>query len=409
MENSEILIISFTFPPEQAIGGRRWEKLAGYLSEHGFKVNVICAQGEGNESFYKTNFPKLNIKSINSGYPYFLKQPDSIFNKLRYHFFLKFISPFSKQNFFDKGVFWKRKLLKAANQIIKDKKISHVITTGAPFSALFFTCQLKIKHPNIKYIADLRDPWTWGTGYGMQGLSSRKKKWQHFQEKEVIKQADLITYPAESMGEYLKRSYPESSGKFYQLTHAWDPVDFEIQKVEVESEKSETISFVYGGTLYDGTEKLFEALNELKALNYKFLWQINTFNSSKRKQVIDLGLENEINIESVVDSRTFYSKVGLFNYYLIYFPERYKDFLSTKFYEVFYSGIPVIFIGYEGVVSNFIEKFGFGVVIKPHEIAVKLGEIMDGKIKFPSANREILSEFSYLEVTKKFISKLQSI
>ena len=39
---SRMLLISYTFPPDPAVGGLRWQQMAGYFAEQGWAVDVIA-------------------------------------------------------------------------------------------------------------------------------------------------------------------------------------------------------------------------------------------------------------------------------------------------------------------------------------------------------------------------------
>ena len=54
---------------------------------------------------------------------------------------------------------WNRFAFRAAVKVIREKKIEYVITTSPPHSTQLTGLKLK-RDLNIKWIADLRDPWT---------------------------------------------------------------------------------------------------------------------------------------------------------------------------------------------------------------------------------------------------------
>ena len=59
--------------------------------------------------------------------------------------------------------------------LILEEKINIIIVSGAPFTLLYYSTLLKKKF-SIKLISDIRDPWTWGSGYGMTLLTKPRKK-----------------------------------------------------------------------------------------------------------------------------------------------------------------------------------------------------------------------------------------
>ena len=72
------------------------------------------------------------------------------------------ISRFIRGNFFipDPRKGWNRYAFRKACELIKTENISHVITTSPPHSTQLIGLRLKRRFPHIKWVADLRDPWT---------------------------------------------------------------------------------------------------------------------------------------------------------------------------------------------------------------------------------------------------------
>ncbi len=64
-----IAIVSYTFPPSKAIGGRRWAKFSQQIAKKGHRVSVFCANEGANEIFYTKEFSGIKIHQIKSNYP----------------------------------------------------------------------------------------------------------------------------------------------------------------------------------------------------------------------------------------------------------------------------------------------------------------------------------------------------
>ncbi|MBK7818313.1 MAG: hypothetical protein IPJ60_12810 [Sphingobacteriaceae bacterium] len=75
---------------------------------------------------------------------------------------IRLINPLIKQNLFDRGYAWRKPLLNELEGIHRNKPIDVLVVTGAPFSLLYYGAEFKMRHKEIKYVVDFRDPWTWG-------------------------------------------------------------------------------------------------------------------------------------------------------------------------------------------------------------------------------------------------------
>ncbi|NQY09173.1 MAG: hypothetical protein HRT71_06615 [Flavobacteriales bacterium] len=149
--------------------------------------------------------------------------------------------------------------------------IDVLVTTGAPFSLLYYGAKFKKSEKKIKYVIDFRDPWTWGVLYGIPTLSPRKKKLQDNMEREAMDACDVACTPTENMCDFLMQKYPANAEKVYLLPHAFEP-----EKFPPVTEDDKIEGFIYGGTLYGEVEESFMSIDRvIKAhpeINFK--WDI---------------------------------------------------------------------------------------------------------------------------------------
>ena len=88
MDNVNVLLISFYFPPYNRVGGRRWAKHCKYLKREGFNINVLCKNFENSTSSwdkdtfeYKKSITRIKLQEIKT--PYFKKElPKTILSKI---------------------------------------------------------------------------------------------------------------------------------------------------------------------------------------------------------------------------------------------------------------------------------------------------------------------------------------
>ncbi|MEO1381615.1 MAG: hypothetical protein AAFV78_00075, partial [Bacteroidota bacterium] len=223
------MLICLRFPPSPGIGGRRWAKFAKELATRGYRIHVIAALETNEESSLWTEdvqHPNIHIYDVPNLYPE-LKPSSSLWQKVKNRWVLQQLLWDTQGTPFDKGIYWKKGMLRKAKELIDQHNISRVIATGAPFSILYHSVELKEQFPHIQLIVDYRDPWLHAVNYGMQDLSPKRKAFEHAQEQKVLRKADLIiapTHPNLLIGrEAIEEA--EAQTKALEIPHSFDPQD----------------------------------------------------------------------------------------------------------------------------------------------------------------------------------------
>ena len=85
--------------------------------------------------------------------------------------------------------------------MINTMGIRHVITTSPPHSTQLIGLKIKKKFPGIKWIADLRDPWTDIYYYNQFYPTFLSKAIDSGFERKVLEKADKIITVGESLKE----------------------------------------------------------------------------------------------------------------------------------------------------------------------------------------------------------------
>ena len=395
-------IVSYTFPPSKAIGGRRWAKFSQQLAKKGHEVTVVTANIGGDSSFYEKEFQGIKFKFLPKNYPeWLIGNSKNLFEKVLYWITTKLLAPLVKQNFFDKGIAWKRSLLNTLNFINSLSNIDVLIATGGPFSLLYYCTYFKRKNSNIKLVCDLRDPWTWGYLYGMKEMSKRKRKYQLFQELEVVKNSDFVSAPTKQMINTLNEFYSEYSAKLLLLPHAFEP-----HKFSKPSFNAKRKGFIYGGTLYGGIEgylkKLAIVLNDNPGSS--FYWSI--YSGAGRALIEDKFQNNKVSFHDFIPEEALFKRIMESSAYLVFYPPTDKDLISTKFFEIVYCGTPIIYIGEEGEVGKFVRENNLGVHILPEKIESEMPKYLNGNIPFEIGLFDV-SKYTFSNVADSFIETLK--
>jgi len=192
-----VLIVSFHFPPSPAIGARRWSKFVKYLSASGIKLTVVSDKGNKHKvvSPYSKDIKDAEFTHVvlNSRYPGQLQnmqfKKSSLWTKISFRLVLYYVQLFSKGNFYDYTIFWRRYFRTVIPQLIREHEINRVILTGPPFRHALYALELK-KISDVELILDCRDLW-WDTKH-IPPISRKRQEFEIRAEEEVVCGVDKI-------------------------------------------------------------------------------------------------------------------------------------------------------------------------------------------------------------------------
>lgn len=399
-----VTIVSYTFPPSKEIGGRRWAKFSQQFAKKGHQVTVICADNSVATAWYTKEFPGVQVKQLPKCYPDWLSgYTSTLREKVLYNLYTRFLNHFTKQNYFDRGFAWKKPMLQALESVHRNNPIDVMVVTGAPFSLLFYGSEFKMRYKEIQYVADLRDPWTWGGYYGIPDLAPAKKKFQELSEKTTIETCDLVCYPTEHMGNFLKNKYAGYASKMNLLPHAFDP-----EKFPQTINNKKRAGFIYGGSLYPGIEEYIKCLAKVLEANPHsgFKWDIYT---GSHYPLIQTNFnENSVALHGFIPEDELFRKIASASAYLAFFPVTDKDLISTKFFEIIYSQTPILYVGEEGDVSRFVTENRIGVHILPQNIERDLPRYLNGNVPFEPGYFDV-TQYTFSAVTDNFLRVLKNL
>lgn len=172
-----------------------------------------------------------------------------------------------RSNFFipDARVGWNKYALQACREIIKKENIDTIITTSPPHSTQLVGLALKKEFPNIKWIADLRDPWTDIYYYPKLSHTENAKKKDKAYERDVLLNADLITtVSADLKRMFLLKSDKIDGDKVNVLPNGFDEHDFE----NIATKQNETFTITHTGTI-NSNYNISGFLDALKKIEHK--------------------------------------------------------------------------------------------------------------------------------------------
>jgi len=351
----ELAVIVYLSHLDQGIGARRWNKLISAIKSQNVKVLTITSDFKLEKSIFDRD--TLIFKT---SYPTLLDQnPINFLSKLVYRALMIYRMLQVSGYPYDKAVKDRNAIHKALDYSTS-LGVNKFIVSGAPFDL----CHIVIKHlidTDAQIIVDFRDPWTWSEHY--KKLSSKRFSCEAQKEEEVIQRANRILVPALSMKSYLESKYPDYAFKMEVLEHGFDK-----EKIEVigASRQENPRKIIYAGTVYAGTEECYHKI-------------ANLVESQQGEYVFELYANNQLT--SDIDAYT-YTKVfepiseddylvllKSANIFLSVVPNRFKDFISSKYYEIIACGTFILIVSESGDLIDFIEKYGFGKGIHPSQLS----------------------------------------
>ena len=237
----KVLVITYYWPPSGGAGVQRWVKFIKHFKDQNINPFIISVDPDfasyplidnslkndipDNANVYltKTNEPYSFYKKINNN-----QTPYAGFaNEGRPNFFQK-IARFIRGNFFipDSRKGWNNFAYKKAVEILEKENIDTVITTSPPHSTQLIGLKLK-ETQNIKWIADLRDPWT-DIYYYKSMLHTKWAKQKDLNyEKRVIEKSDKVVVVSDSIKQLLlNKSNLVKESKIHIIPNGFDDDDF---------------------------------------------------------------------------------------------------------------------------------------------------------------------------------------
>ncbi len=259
---------------------QRWVKFCKYLTQLGYECHVVTvdeAQASYpslDKSLEKDIEPFVKITKTKSFEA--LKVFSSVFKKEKVPYAgipdknkmsnIGRIALYIRSNFFipDARVGWNKYALEACRETIEKEKIDVIITTSPPHSTQLIGLSLKKQFPKLKWIADLRDPWTDIYYYHKLSHTESSKKKDLRYEKDVLECADAVTVTSPITNTlYASKIDKKYSEKIHTITNGFDEDDF----TNINQGSSDKFTITYAGTVNEqfGLEEFIAAVKNISS------------------------------------------------------------------------------------------------------------------------------------------------
>ena len=236
----KVLIISYYWPPAGGSGVQRWLKFTKYLPKYSWQPIIYTPENpyfEVKDQALLNDIPaEAKIWKTPIWEPYALK--DKLFGKgsesqsagviTNKKSLKNKVLNWVRGNVFipDPKIYWVKPSVKVLLKKILEEDIHHIITTGPPHSMHLIGLGLKKAMPNLKWIADFRDPWSELDLLNEFQLNNFSRKKHKDLEREVLQTADVSLTVSETWVEDLKSL---GANKVKLITNGYDEGDFELK------------------------------------------------------------------------------------------------------------------------------------------------------------------------------------
>lgn len=369
----KVLIITYYWPPSGGAGVQRWLKFAKYLPSSGWIPVVLTVDPDyaaypyRDDSLYgeiPIDVEVYRTKAVNYFALYsrdWTKIPHSGFASGAGKDRKSRLSRFIRGNFFipDPRRGWNSYAFRKACELIRSQNITHIITTSPPHSTQLIGLRLKRRFPHIKWVADMRDPWTDIYYYDMFKPSLPARIVDSRMEKSVLSKADSIITVGQKLASLLAEKGENIAGKTRVLPNGFDEEDFEGIKPAL----PDIFTVTYVGTLSPSypVKGFLQAIRELQAVgqpvNIRFVGTVS-------EPVRALLPEGEESIEFIpyCEHPAAIRHMMESSLLLLIIPDHpsNRSILTGKIFEYLATEKPILLLGpKDGDAAQLLEKCGY--------------------------------------------------
>lgn len=371
----KVLIITYYWPPSGGAGVQRWLKFTKYLPSSGWLPVVLSVLPEyaayplRDTSLYG-DIPldvEVHRTKATNYFSLYSKDPSKIpsagFAAESTGGKKSKISRFIRGNFFipDPRIGWNKYAFRKASELIKTENIQHIITTSPPHSTQLIGLKLKHRFPHLRWVADLRDPWTDIYYYDMFHPTLMARMIDRAMEKRVLEKADAILTVGNSLASLFASKVPDIEEKIHVVPNGYDEEDFEGLVPTLPA----TFTITYVGTLSEAypVKSFLEAVRKYATaetpLHLRFVGSVP---ESVRSKISAEATGCTTEFIPYSDHPVAIKHMMSSSLLLLIIPDHPsgKSIITGKLFEYLASGKPVLFIGpIDGDAAHLLARCGY--------------------------------------------------
>ncbi|MBC8146549.1 MAG: glycosyltransferase family 4 protein [Bacteroidetes bacterium] len=425
---TNLLIITYYWPPAGGPGVQRILKFVKYLPDFGIKPHILTVKNGDFPAIDETLVNEIPndiiIKKVKGWEPYNLfriltgrkkdeKIPVGILVQDNPSFFKKLLN-WIRLNLFipDARLFLIKPFIRTARKMISDYDIDCIISTGPPHSMHLPALWLK-KKMDIKWIADFRDPWTQIYYYDSQPRTILAKRFDQWLEKRVLSKADDIITVSPGIARQLSRISEKSNVE--TIYNGYDQEDFKEKLTYITKEKFR-ITYVGNFLANQNIEEIWDAISYLINNNKKFasdleIMTVGNIHNEVIETIDEKGLSKYLNKINYLPHREAVELMQNASSLLFIIPKvkDNKGIITGKLFDYLAASTPIIGIGPPNSdAGKILKNARAGKMINPNDefgIKKRFEELYylwkSSRLQEAIPNKENIKKFERKELTKK--------
>jgi len=447
----KILLVSYHFPPDAAVGGIRTAKFSKYLPEFGWSPIVLTAKEKAYDSTDQSRMSDVvDVDKVfrTVAWP----DPSAVYMKIKKwwysirgkeHIFEEKVKTYSQTDhggakgrlgrmryiflsiiaLADGKLGWIPPAMLRALFIMTRHRVNCVFTSGPPHTAHLVGLALKMVH-RTRWIADFRDPMTLNPIRAASSCTRLLEKVEQWMEKRIVTHADKIVSVTGRMSQAFMEHYPEiEKSKFVTISNGFDPADLSGLSRPASNCK---FRMSYIGTFYLGrTPSYFlKAVRELVSernisrqdIEICFIGSSGYIDGRSAEDIVqDEGLSSMTKIRGPLPYKHAIAEMAASHVLLLLAPNQYYQ-IPGKAFEYMASGADIIALTSDGATADLLRETGCGIVAEPnsiHQIKAAI-EVYYQKYKVGkcrpkrySSSQQSLNRYHRKTLTKELVSVLQ--
>jgi glycosyltransferase involved in cell wall biosynthesis len=392
-----VLMVSYAFPPEAYVGGRRTLKYCKYLGQFGWRPIVITIKPRSDafqderlteqlpddvtvlrtrdwdaaalvEKVSRWKQRLVVARPLPPGAPdahtgAHNQQPEtraSWFSRAKgliRHLLLE--SP-------DSHVWWVPLAILRGARVLLTQRVDVIYSSSPPHSS-HLAAYVLAKCFRKPHVVDFRDPWVTGTGV--------LQRWQAYAKRRVMTNAARLVVVSPGEPDDLRAELPHlDAGRMAVLTNGYDPDDFGTETNAPRDPRHFTIT--HAGTLYRETgQELFHALEQVidadpglrDVLRVNLIGEIDSEHQAMVSRLEATGVVRSLGLQP---HQATIAAVQASDVLLIL--QRggtsAASHIPAKVFEYLYAAKPILAIAAPGVLTDLLTASGLGVTVAPHDV-----------------------------------------
>lgn len=254
----KILIISYHFYPENNPRAFRWYEISKQFAAKGIEVDVIT-NNNGNSSFEMKK--GIRIFRVGNSMPNYYKSSKNNFTKNKnilnniknsIYSMLKIIHQYTWKKLYwpDFAFLWYFHGIRKSNSLMINHKYNKIITVSLPFTCHLIGLRLKQKYPDLFWLADSGDPFSFSDLGGINNTSLYKNLNYKFEDK-IFQSSDKLTFTTQGTVDQYSKLFPASLSKLIVIPPLVKTYKHKLKMKNIFNKtKNDKIILSYFGVLY---------------------------------------------------------------------------------------------------------------------------------------------------------------